>query len=53
METLPKNLPNVIQDAMLATREFILKFLLVNKDCIEQADAQEKHDHVQDMNRVY
>jgi hypothetical protein len=42
-----------VQDAIVATKELGLKFLWVDKHCIDQEDAEEKHRQIKNMNHIY
>ena len=50
---IPGSLPNVILDAIIATKELGLNFLWVDKLCIDQDNPDTKHDQISHMDFVY
>ncbi|PMD37884.1 HET-domain-containing protein, partial [Hyaloscypha variabilis F] len=45
--------PAVIRDSLLATLSLDLQYLWVDRYCIDQADAKEKHDQISQMDLIY
>ncbi|KAI1195510.1 heterokaryon incompatibility protein-domain-containing protein [Nemania serpens] len=50
---LPVALPKVIDDAISVTRNLGYSFLWVDKYCIDQDDANSKHDQIRQMDLIY
>ncbi|KAK8877528.1 heterokaryon incompatibility protein-domain-containing protein [Apiospora arundinis] len=46
-------LPAVVQDAMTVCKDLGFRYLWVDKYCINQSNADEKHDQIQNMDRIY
>jgi hypothetical protein len=42
-----------IRDAIIVTKKLGMKFLWVDKYCIDQTDAKEKHDQISQMGLIY
>ncbi|KAI8202760.1 Vegetative incompatibility protein HET-E-1 [Colletotrichum sp. SAR 10_76] len=51
--SLPKNPPQVIEDAMKVTAALGYRFLWVDKYCIDQHDSGKKHEQIMHMDFVY
>ncbi|USP73653.1 hypothetical protein yc1106_00927 [Curvularia clavata] len=52
-DELPAELPKTIEDAMAVAIALEVPFLWVDRYCIDQENLQEKHNTIQNMNRVY
>jgi len=50
---LPDDVPNVIEDALIATRKLGFRHLWVDRYCIPQDNAEEKHSQIKNMGRIY
>ncbi|KAJ4364655.1 hypothetical protein N0V83_009252 [Neocucurbitaria cava] len=50
---LPTRLPLLIEDAMTCTKMIGLRYLWVDRYCIDQEDVNSKHDLIQNMDRIY
>jgi hypothetical protein len=50
---LPNILPKVIQDAVLLTKKLGLKYLWVDKYCIDQSNEAEMHNQIQQMDLIF
>jgi Heterokaryon incompatibility protein (HET) len=50
---LPRNLSKVIKDSITVARELGIRFLWVDKYCIDQGNAIEKHDQINKMDVIY
>jgi hypothetical protein len=50
---LPARCANVIEDAILVAKELDYKYLWVDKYCINQADAEVKHNQILNMGFIY
>jgi hypothetical protein len=50
---LPAQAPAVIEDALLCTRAIGLRFLWVDRYCIDQTDPSTKHFLIQRMDQIY
>jgi hypothetical protein len=50
--TLPEHLPVTISDAMIVTLEVGLRYLWVDRYCIDQSNAEEKHNNIRNMNAI-
>jgi hypothetical protein len=48
----PEDLPQTIADAMAVTLGIGLRYLWVDRYCIDQSDAEEKHTIIQNMNAI-
>ena len=53
MPKLPSSLPNVIADAITVTSALHLRYLWVDKYCIDQDNPQTKHDQIKQMDSIY
>lgn len=53
MDGLPKSLPTVIKDAIIATQELGWRYLWVDRYCIDQDNEQDKHELIAGMDRIY
>ena len=51
--TLPGELPVVVNDAIEVTKNLSLRYLWVDRYCIDQDNPVEKHDQIQKMNLIY
>ncbi|KAH7065872.1 heterokaryon incompatibility protein-domain-containing protein [Paraphoma chrysanthemicola] len=51
--TLPVNLPRTITDAIDVTLKIGFKYLWVDRYCIDQNDANAKHDAIRNMDMIY
>lgn len=49
---LPAKLPRTIADAMTVTLRIGLRYLWVDRYCIDQSNAEEKHDSIQHMDAI-
>ena len=45
--------PKVIKDAFLVTKKLGYRYLWVDRYCIVQDDAQEKHQQIKNMGSIY
>ncbi|RYP73975.1 hypothetical protein DL771_003286 [Monosporascus sp. 5C6A] len=52
-DRLPGECPLVIEDAIVATNSLGFKFLWVDRFCINQDNAEEKHTQIANMDKVY
>lgn len=52
-KSIPENCPKVINDSIEVTLLLNLRYLWVDKYCINQTDAKEKHDQIRHMDLVY
>jgi hypothetical protein len=52
-EVLLEYLPRVIRDSIFATKQLGLKFLWVDKYCIDQENSKAKHETIMKMDLVY
>lgn len=52
-EVLPSELPALIEDAILVTKAMGKQFLWIDRYCIHQDDAEEKHTLIQNMGYIY
>lgn len=50
--TLPVDLPQVVFDAMEVVLQLEMRYLWVDRYCINQDDAEEKHDIIQNMGTI-
>jgi hypothetical protein len=50
---LPLSLPAVISDAISITKAIGFRYLWIDKFCIDQNDAENKHDQIQQMDAIY
>jgi hypothetical protein len=50
---LPTILPKVIESATIVTKELGMRYLWVDKYCIDQRNEAEKHDQIAKMDRIY
>jgi hypothetical protein len=50
---LPDTLPAVIADAIKVTKSLDFRYLWVDRYCIDQDNAEEKHDQIRKMNLIY
>jgi hypothetical protein len=50
---LPAQAPTVIEDALLCTRAISLRYLWVDRYCIDQTDPSTKHSLIQRMDQIY
>lgn len=50
---VPSNLPLVISDAISVTKAIGLQYLWIDKFCIDQTNANTKHDQIQQMGAIY
>ena len=50
---LPANLPPVISDAISVTKTLGFRYLWIDKFCIDQNNADTKHDQIQQMDAIY
>jgi hypothetical protein len=50
---LPAQAPATIEDALLCTRAIGLRYLWVNRYCIDQTDPSTKHSLIQRMDQIY
>ncbi|MCJ1450829.1 hypothetical protein MMC28_001163 [Mycoblastus sanguinarius] len=50
---LPKEIPRVIEDALLVTRKLGWRYLWVDRYCINQLDETERHTQIGNMDSVY
>jgi hypothetical protein len=51
-KSLPQDLPQTIRDAMSVTLNIGLRYLWVDRYCIDQNDADEKHNIIKNMNAI-
>jgi hypothetical protein len=51
-KSLPHNLPLTIRDAMIVTLRIGLRYLWVDRYCIDQNNADEKHNIIKNMNAI-
>jgi hypothetical protein len=51
-EDLPQ-LPKTIEDSIGVTKELGLRYLWIDKYCIDQSDKEEKHRHIHQMDLIY
>lgn len=51
--SLPNPAPRVIEDAMTVTQNIGLRYLWVDRYCISQTNAAEKHDQIAKMDQIY
>jgi len=52
-DVLPEQLPLVIKDAISVTKELKFGFLWIDRYCIDQNNAEEKHIQIQNMHSIY
>ncbi|KAK7973836.1 hypothetical protein PG989_015684, partial [Apiospora arundinis] len=52
-DELPNQLPAVVQDAMTVCKDLGIQYLWVDKYCIRQNDAEEKHNQIRNMDIIY
>jgi hypothetical protein len=52
-DILSEQCPAVIEDAIQATLRLNQRFLWVDRYCIDQSNAQEKHDQIANMDSIY
>lgn len=45
--------PKTIPDALEVTRRLGLQYLWIDRFCIDQQNAEDKHDQIQNMDRIY
>jgi hypothetical protein len=50
---LPTILPKVIESAITVTKELGMRYLWVDKYCIDQRNEAEKHDQISKMDTIY
>jgi hypothetical protein len=50
---LPTILPKVIESAIIVTKELGLRYLWVDRYCIDQSKKAEKHDQISKMDIIY
>lgn len=50
---LPEHLPKTVEDAMFIAINLGVPFLWVDRYCINQSNHEEKHDIIQNMDRIY
>jgi hypothetical protein len=50
---LPSPLPNVIEDAIIATQKMGFQYLWVDRYCIDQSNMNEKNSQIQQMDLIY
>lgn len=50
---LPKHLPRLIEDAIELTTKLGFKYLWIDRYCIPQDNAKERHMQIQSMNLIY
>ncbi|KAI0426892.1 heterokaryon incompatibility protein-domain-containing protein [Xylaria sp. FL1042] len=50
---LPTSLPRVIEDAILVTLSLGYRFLWIDRYCIDQHDASNKHEQIMHMDSIY
>jgi Heterokaryon incompatibility protein (HET) len=48
-----QDLPRVIQDAITTTDQLLIRYLWVDRYCIDQQNAQVKHETIMNMNLVF
>lgn len=51
--SLPEGLPRTIEDALTATEKLGIKYLWIDRYCINQADVGERHHQIANMDRIY
>lgn len=51
--TLPENLPRTIEDALKVTLQLGYRYLWIDRYCIDQGDAGDKHSQILQMGRIY
>jgi len=51
--SLPKELPQTIEDAIIAVKELGESYVWVDKICVAQEDEEEKMVQIQNMDRIY
>jgi hypothetical protein len=51
-QTLPHHLPQTVSDAMAITLNIGLRYLWVDRYCIDQSNVDEKHNVIQNMNAI-
>jgi hypothetical protein len=51
-KSLPRNLPQTIRDALTVTLNIGQRYLWVDRYCIDQNDASEKHNSIRNMNAI-
>jgi hypothetical protein len=49
---LPRNLPRTIRDAMIVTLKIGQRYLWIDRYCIDQNNANEKHNIIRNMNAI-
>lgn len=52
-DPLGSNLPRVVEDAMVVAKKIGISYLWVDRYCIDQADAAEKHRLIRHMDQIY
>lgn len=50
---LGMGIPQVVEDAIVVAKELGIPYLWVDKYCIDQTDAAEKHHVIRNMDRIY
>lgn len=50
---LPEQPPRAIEDGILAVLKLGMRYLWVDKSCIDQADHAGKEKHIRNMNKIY
>jgi hypothetical protein len=53
ISSLPKTLPSVVRDAITFTRNLGFLYLWIDKYCIDQNNANIKHEQIMQMDRIY
>jgi hypothetical protein len=51
--SLPRVLPKVVRSAITVTKELGMRYLWVDKFCIDQRNASEKHEQISKMDMIY
>ena len=51
--SLPAELPLTVEDAITATKSLGLRYLWVDRYCIDQKDTEEVHDQIRQMDKIY
>ncbi|KAF2819418.1 HET-domain-containing protein [Ophiobolus disseminans] len=52
-DVLPEVLPQTVSDAMAVTLRIGLRYLWIDRYCIDQSDAEAKHDAILNMDIIY
>ncbi|KAF2733130.1 HET-domain-containing protein, partial [Polyplosphaeria fusca] len=52
-DLLPNNLPKTIEDSLVVTRELNMRYLWIDKYCIDPGNENEEHDTINNMDKIY